>query len=94
MPEPSRLYALADLYKVFGDFTRVRILFALLEGEACVCELSRSLEMTVSAISHQLKILKQSKLVRCRRDGKSMLYSLADGHVSTMLAQGLAHVEE
>ena len=94
MPEEARLCALAELFKTFGDTTRMRILFVLFEGEACVCDLSRALGMTVSAISHQLKILRQSRLVKSRREGKSVFYSLSDGHVRTMIAQGLEHVEE
>lgn len=94
MPPETHLYELAELFKVFGDSTRMRILFVLFEAEVCVCDLSRALNMTVSAISHQLKILKQSKLVKSRREGKSVFYSLADGHVRTIIAQGLEHIEE
>lgn len=94
MPEEEKLYDLAELFKVFGDSTRIRILFVLFEAEVCVCDLAEALNMTQPAISHQLKILKQAKLVKCRREGKSMFYSLADGHVSTMIAQGLEHIEE
>ena len=86
MPEESELQDLADLFKVFGDFTRIRILFVLFEAEA--------LDMTQSAISHQLKILKQARLVKSRREGKSVFYSLADGHVRTIIAQGRDHIEE
>ena len=93
-PDEARLYALAELFKVFGDSTRMRILFVLFEAEVCVCDLSRVLNMTVSAISHQLRILKQSKLVKSRREGKSVFYSLADGHVRAIIAQGLEHIEE
>ena len=81
MPEESELQDLADLFKVFGDFTRIRILFVLFEAEVCVCDLAEALDMTQSAISHQLKILKQARLVKSRREGKSVFYSLADGHV-------------
>lgn len=94
MPAEEELYDLAELFKVFGDSTRIRILFVLFEAEVCVCDLARALNMTQSAISHQLKILKQSKLVNSRRDGKSVLYSLADGHVRTIIAQGIEHIEE
>ncbi len=94
MPEETKLYELAELFKVFGDSTRMRILFVLFEAEVCVCDLSRALNMTVSAISHQLKILKQNKLVKSRREGKSVFYSLADAHVRTIISQGMEHVEE
>lgn len=94
MPEEDKLYDLAELFKVFGDSTRIRILFVLFEAEVCVCDLAEALHMTQSAISHQLKILKQSKLVKSRREGKSVFYSLADGHVSTIIAQGMEHIEE
>ena len=94
MPEEERLYDLAELFKVFGDSTRIRILFVLFEAEVCVCDLAEALNMTQSAISHQLKILKQNKLVKSRREGKSIFYSLADGHVRTMIDQGMEHVEE
>ena len=94
MPEDSELQDLADLFKVFGDFTRIRILFVLFEAEVCVCDLAEALDMTQSAISHQLKILKQARLVKSRREGKSVFYSLADGHVRTIIAQGRDHIEE
>ena len=94
MPEETELYDLAELFKVFGDSTRIRILFVLSSAEVCVCDLARVLNMTLSAISHQLRILKQNKLVKSRREGKSIFYSLADGHVSTIIAQGRDHIEE
>ncbi len=94
MPPEEELYDLAELFKVFGDSTRIRILFVLFEAEVCVCDLAETLNMTQSAISHQLKILKQNKLVKSRRQGKSVFYSLADGHVRTIINQGLEHVEE
>lgn len=94
MPEETELYDLAELFKVFGDSTRIRILFVLFEAEVCVCDLAEVLHMTQSAISHQLRILKQSKLVKSRREGKSVFYSLADDHVRTMIAQGREHIEE
>ncbi len=94
MPEEDELYDLAELFKVFGDSTRIRILFVLFEAEVCVCDLAEILHMTQSAISHQLKILKQAKLVSARREGKSVFYSLADGHVRTIIAQGREHIEE
>lgn len=94
LPCEDELYDLAELFKVFGDSTRIRILFILFEAEVCVCDLSSALNMTTSAISHQLKILKQNKLVKSRREGKSVFYSLADTHVRTIISQGLEHIEE
>lgn len=94
MPEETELYDLAELFKVFGDSTRIRILFVLFEAEVCVCDLAAALHMTQSAISHQLRILKQNKLVKSRREGKSVFYSLADSHVRTIIAQGREHIEE
>ena len=94
MPEETELYDLAKLFKVFGDSTRIRILFVLFEAEVCVCDLAKVLNMTQSAISHQLRILKANKLVNSRREGKSVFYSLADGHVRTIIAQGREHIEE
>lgn len=94
MPDETVLYDLSELFKVFGDSTRIRILFVLFECEVCVCDLAEALNMTQSAISHQLKILKQSKLVKSRRDGKQVFYSLADEHVRTIIAQGVDHITE
>ena len=94
MPEETELYDLAELFKVFGDSTRIRILFVLFEAEVCVCDLAKVLNMTQSAISHQLRILKANKLVNSRREGKSVFYSLADGLVRTIIAQGREHIEE
>lgn len=94
MPEEEELYDLAELFKVFGDSTRIRILFVLFEAEVCVCDLAEVLHMTQSAVSHQLKILKQAKLVSARREGKSVFYALADDHVRTIIAQGREHIEE
>lgn len=94
MPKEEELYDLAELFKVFGDSTRIRILFVLFEAEVCVCDLAEALQMTQSAVSHQLKILKQAKLVKNRREGKSMFYSLADQHVRAIIGQGLEHIEE
>ena len=94
MPEEEILYDLAELFKVFGDSTRIRILFVLFEAEVCVCDLASALNMTQSAISHQLRILKQNKLVKSRREGKSVFYSLADDHVRTIINQGREHIEE
>lgn len=94
LPEETELYDLAELFKVFGDSTRIRILFVLFEAEVCVCDLAAALNMTQSAISHQLRILKQNKLVKNRREGKSIFYSLADEHVRAIIAQGREHIEE
>lgn len=94
MPPEETLYDLAELFKIFGDSTRIRILFVLFESEVCVCDLAEALSMTQSAISHQLRILKQNKLVKSRREGKSVFYSLADEHVRTIIGQGIEHVQE
>jgi len=94
LPCEEHLYDLAELFKVFGDSTRIRILFVLFEAEVCVCDLASALNMTQSAISHQLNILKRSKLVKCRREGKSIFYSLGDTHVRTIVSQGMEHIEE
>lgn len=94
MPEEEILYDLAELYKVFGDSTRIKILYVLFESEMCVCDLASCLNMTTSAISHQLRVLKQSQLVKFRRDGKTIFYSLADDHVRTILDQGMEHISE
>ena len=94
MPEEENLLDLADLFKVFGDSTRVKILWALFKAEMCVCDIAALLGMTKSAISHQLRILKQSKLVKNRREGKVVYYSLDDDHVKSIFCQGLEHVTE
>ena len=94
LPEQEQLLRLADLFKVFGDGTRIRILYVLLEAEVCVCDLATLLGMTQSAVSHQLRILKQASLIKARRDGKTVFYSLADAHVRSIINQGLEHVEE
>ena len=94
MPDETELFDLAELFKTFGDSTRIRILFVLFEAEVCVCDLAQVLNMTQSAVSHQLKILKQNRLVKSRREGKSVFYSLADDHVRTIIAQGQEHIEE
>lgn len=94
MPPEEEIYDLAELFKIFGDSTRMRILFVLFESEACVCGLASVLNMTDSAISHQLRILKNSKLVKSRREGKSVYYSLADDHIRTIVSQGMDHIEE
>ena len=94
LPSEEVLYDLADLFKVFGDFTRIKNLCALFEHEMCVCDIAQVTNMTQSAISHQLRILKQADLVNFRRDGKTIYYSLADNHVATIMSQGLEHVCE
>lgn len=94
MPDEDTLYDLADFFKVFADSTRIKILYVLMCSEMCVCDLAQILKMTQSAVSHQLRTLKQMDLVRNRRDGKTVFYSLADGHIKTILSQGLEHLEE
>ena len=94
MPDEESLYDLAELFKVFGDTTRIRILYALFESEMCVCDIAEILNMTQSAISHQLRVLKQARLVRSRRAGKQIYYFLADDHVRTIIGQGMDHVNE
>lgn len=94
MPPEETIQSLADLFKVFGDPTRIRILYTLSAGELCVCDIASVLNMTQSAISHQLRILKGTQLVKFRREGKTVFYSLADSHVETILKQGLEHVCE
>lgn len=94
MPEEETLYDLAELFKVFGDTTRIKILCALFEAEMCVCDISNLLNMSQSSISHQLRVLKNAKLVKSRKDGKSVYYSLNDDHIIHIFAQGLEHVRE
>ncbi len=94
LPEDDILIDLAELYKIFGDSTRIKILYLLFEEEMCVCDIAASLSMTVSAISHQLRILKGAKLIKARKEGKSVFYSLADAHVTLILAQGMEHITE
>lgn len=94
MPKEESLYDLAELFKVFGDSTRIRILWALDEAEMCVCDIAYLLNMTQSAISHQLRVLKQAKLVRNRKEGKVVYYSLDDEHVRMIFDQGLVHINE
>jgi DNA-binding transcriptional ArsR family regulator len=94
LPEESSLYNLAELFKIFGDSTRIKILSALSESELCVCDIAFLLQMTQSAISHQLRILKQASLVRSRKAGKVVYYCLADEHVRQIFDQGLDHVHE
>lgn len=94
MPGEEELYKLSELYKLFGDPTRIRILYVLLKSEMCVCDIAKLLNMTTSAISHQLKLLKQASLVKFRREGKTVFYSLADDHVTTIINNGMEHIEE
>ena len=94
MPPDETLYDLAELFKVFGDSTRIKILYALFEAELCVCDIAQLLGLTQTAVSHQLRVLKDSKLVRFRRDGKTIYYALDDDHVRSIINQGMEHVEE
>jgi ArsR family transcriptional regulator, lead/cadmium/zinc/bismuth-responsive transcriptional repressor len=94
MPREENLYDLAELFKVFGDTTRIRILYALFASEMCVCDIATLLNMTQSAISHQLRVLKQARLVKYRKDGKIVYYSLDDDHIKYIFDQGLAHITE
>ncbi|MCI8443525.1 MAG: winged helix-turn-helix transcriptional regulator [Provencibacterium sp.] len=94
MPEDEDLFDLAELFKIFGDSTRIKILYVLFESEMCVCDLAQLLGMTQSAISHQLQVLKKSKLVKYRREGKTVFYSLSDAHVRTIINQGMEHIAE
>lgn len=94
MPGEDTLYDLTELFRVFGDSTRIRILYVLFEAEMCVCDIAQLLGMTQSAISHQLRSLKNARLVKARREGKTVFYSLADDHVKTIIDQGMEHVCE
>ena len=94
MPDETLVQDLANFYKVFGDATRIKILFALLQTECCVCAIAESVGMTQSAVSHQLRMLKQLKLVKNRREGKTIYYSLADSHIQMILSQGMEHIRE
>ena len=94
LPDDEILYDVAELFKVFGDSTRVRIICALFESEMCVCDIAEVLKMTQSAISHQLRVLKQARLVKYRRDGKTVYYSLADAHIKTIFNQAFEHIME
>lgn len=94
MPDDEILYDMAELFKVFGDTTRIKILYLLFTSELCVYDIAKKLDMSQSAISHQLRVLKQARLVRYKREGKSMIYGLADDHIRTMFNQGLEHVLE
>lgn len=94
MPAEEKLYDLAELFKVFGDSTRIKIIWALFEEEMCVCDIASLLAMTQSAISHQLRVLKQARLVKPRREGKNMYYSLDDEHIEAIFYQGMKHINE
>lgn len=94
MPQDETLYDLAELFKAFGDTTRIKILCALFEAEMCVCDIAALLNMTQSAISHQLRVLKQARLVKHRKDGKVVYYSLDDSHIKSIFDQGLLHISE
>ena len=94
MPEIDILYDLAELYRIFADSTRICILYVLFEKEVCVCDIAAVLDMSVSAVSHQLRLLRGAHLVRFRREGKTCFYSLADDHVKTIIGQGMEHLTE
>ena len=94
MPDEELLYDLAELFRIFADSTRIKILYVLFEAEMCVCDIAALLNMTQSAISHQLRVLKQAKLVKFRREGKTVFYSLADDHVRTIIGMGMEHLCE
>lgn len=94
MPDEDILFDMSELFKLFGDSTRIRILYCLFESEMCVCDIATLLHMTQSAISHQLSILKKGKLVKSRRSGKTVFYSLADAHVRSMINQAMEHIQE
>ena len=93
-PKDEMIFDLADFYKIFGDTTRVKILYALDKSELCVCDISALLGMSISAVSHQLRALRESDLVRTKRDGKVIYYSLADEHVKSILECGIEHISE
>ena len=94
LPDDDDLYDLAELFKIFGDTTRIKILYALFEAELCVCDMAQLLGLSQTAVSHQLRVLKGNKLVKFRREGKTVFYSLADDHVRRIINQGMEHVEE
>ena len=94
MPDEQQLLDLSEFFKVFGDSTRIKILYVLSQSEMCVCDIAKLLQMGQSAISHQLRVLKQMRLVKFRRDGKTVFYSLSDSHIQTILAQGMEHISE
>lgn len=94
MPDEQQLLDLSEFFKVFGDSTRIKILYVLSQSEMCVCDIATLLQMGQSAISHQLRVLKQMRLVSFRREGKTVFYRLADSHIQTILAQGMEHISE
>ena len=94
IPEENELYDLAELFKVFGDSTRIKILYALHDSELCVQDIADAVQLSQSAVSHQLRVLKDSKLVRFRREGKTVFYALDDDHVRSILSMGMDHIEE
>ena len=94
LPPDEILYDLAELFKVFGDTTRIRILYALFESELCVNDMAQRLGLSQTAVSHQLRVLKNNKLVRFRKEGKIVFYSLSDDHVRSIIEMGMEHVEE
>lgn len=94
LPDDEHFFDLAEFFSVMGDSTRIKILYLLFEGEMCVCDISEKLNMSMSAISHQLRVLKNSRLVKYRKQGKSVLYSLDDDHIKTIINMGVEHIEE
>ena len=94
MPDEDQLMDLAEFFKIFGDSTRIKILYVLSQAEMCVCDIATLLQMGQSAISHQLRVLKQMRLVKFRRDGRTVFYSLADGHIKSIVNQGMEHIRE
>ena len=94
MPDEDPVYEVSELFKVFGDSTRIKILYALFESELCVCDIAQLLNLTQTAVSHQLRVLKGSKLVKFRREGKTVFYSLDDEHVRSIIGQGMEHLNE
>lgn len=94
LPDDEKIYDAAELFKVFGDSTRMKILYLLLDNELCVCDITELIGATQSAVSHQLRILKQSRLIRFRKEGRSVFYSLADDHVRKILDNGMEHITE
>ena len=94
LPDETELYDLAELFKIFGDSTRIKILYALFEAELCVCDIAQLLKVSQTAVSHQLRVLKTNKLVKSRKDGKNVFYSLADDHVYSIINQGMDHINE
>ncbi len=94
LPDDEHFFDLAEFFSVIGDSTRIKILYLLFEGEMCVCDISEKLSMSMSAISHQLRVLKNSRIVKYRKVGKSVLYSLDDDHVKTIINMGVEHINE